>query len=104
VREHEGRSREGKQHAGANDGHAEVRPKESQHPCLRVWGSFCGRLAGGFIRLAVDHAFVIPWNCPRIWSASTTLEAAFYSGTVCGFFLAKMPSCKNAGASKDAPA
>jgi hypothetical protein len=58
-----------------------------------------------FIRLAVDHAFVISAAWPCICGVSrTTLDAAFYSVTACGIFPVKMLFCKNAGASEKRPA
>jgi len=49
---------------------------------------FGGRLAARFIRVGVDHAFVIPWDGPRFCRASAmSLDAAFYSGRLAGSFL-----------------
>jgi hypothetical protein len=65
---------------------------------------FGGRLAARFIRVGVDHAFVIPWAGPRFCRASAmSLDAAFYSRAACGFFPAKCSFIKMQAHRKDAP-
>jgi hypothetical protein len=79
VGEHKGRGCEGKQHAGANDGHAEVRLKESQYPFSPCLPGFILWTAGGESYSPRSRSrFRHPVSCPRICFASTAmLEADF---------------------------